>query len=115
MNFVKNKVDAAKQMLASIWSKISNTVQNTVQTVQQTVSWTRANGWPVSQNKSYLVGERWPELFVPNTPGKIVPNTSASGWININMGGVVVQNEADEDRLIQKMTRMIQLQKLWIS
>ena len=34
----------------------------------------RAEGGPVSGNKTYLVGERGPELFVPNVAGTIVPN-----------------------------------------
>lgn len=34
----------------------------------------RAEGGPVTPNKSYLVGERGPEMFVPNSAGTIVPN-----------------------------------------
>jgi lambda family phage tail tape measure protein len=34
----------------------------------------RANGGPVSDNKPYMVGEKGPELFVPNSAGNIVPN-----------------------------------------
>lgn len=34
----------------------------------------REKGGPVSGNKTYLVGERGPELFVPNVAGTIVPN-----------------------------------------
>ena len=34
----------------------------------------RASGGPVSSGRTYLVGERGPELFTPNTAGAIVPN-----------------------------------------
>jgi hypothetical protein len=34
----------------------------------------RASGGPVSPAKAYMVGEKGPELFVPNTAGKIMPN-----------------------------------------
>ena len=34
----------------------------------------RANGGPVMSNKPYIVGERGPELFVPNAGGTIIPN-----------------------------------------
>jgi len=34
----------------------------------------RATGGPVSRARSYLVGERGPELFVPSSSGSIVPN-----------------------------------------
>jgi hypothetical protein len=36
-------------------------------------------GGPVSAGSKYLVGERGPELFVPNTDGKIVPNDKIGG------------------------------------
>lgn len=34
----------------------------------------RASGGPVSANTPYLVGEKGPELFQPNTNGSIIPN-----------------------------------------
>ena len=34
----------------------------------------KAGGGPVSSGTAYLVGEKGPELFVPNTGGKIIPN-----------------------------------------
>lgn len=34
----------------------------------------RASGGPVMANRPYVVGERGPEMFVPNTNGSIVPN-----------------------------------------
>lgn len=34
----------------------------------------RADGGPVSPTHRYLVGERGPEMFVPNTQGTIIPN-----------------------------------------
>jgi TP901 family phage tail tape measure protein len=36
----------------------------------------RAEGGPVRAGRRYLVGERGPELFVPRTPGTIVPNAA---------------------------------------
>jgi lambda family phage tail tape measure protein len=43
-----------------------------------------------------LVGERGPELFVPNRPGTIIPNNQLSSMMNANNGitynGTVVQN-----------------------
>jgi len=48
----------------------------------------RANGGPVSPSKGYLVGERGPEWFRPNTAGSIIPNRQTMG------GAGVVQNIA---------------------
>lgn len=39
----------------------------------------KALGGPVDAGTSYLVGERGPEMFVPNTGGTIVPNSSMGG------------------------------------
>jgi hypothetical protein len=45
----------------------------------------RANGGPVSSGKSYLVGERGPELFVPSGSGNIIPNSAMGGGTVINL------------------------------
>jgi hypothetical protein len=42
-------------------------------------------GGPVSRGTSYVVGEQGPELFVPNTSGKIIPNGGSSGGTTINL------------------------------
>lgn len=39
----------------------------------------RAAGGPVDASSPYMVGERGPELFVPNRDGKIVPNNQLGG------------------------------------
>jgi hypothetical protein len=48
----------------------------------------RALGGPVQGNTPYLVGERGPELFVPNSGGNIIPNNKMGGG-----GGNVVVNQ----------------------
>lgn len=40
----------------------------------------RADGGPVSGNTPYLVGERGPELFVPATSGRIIPNNQVGSF-----------------------------------
>jgi hypothetical protein len=119
MDFVKKKVDSAKKMLASIGGKVSDAVWNTVSNIWNAVSGARANGGTVQAGKSYLVGEQGRELFVPQTSGTIVPNASLGGGITINMGGVSVSNEADENRLVEKIKKAFiqeaKLYNLWIS
>ena len=46
----------------------------------------KADGGPVNRGAGYIVGERGPEMFVPNTSGTIVPNSGLS------MGGGGVTN-----------------------
>ena len=46
----------------------------------------RAMGGPVSKGVPYVVGERGPEMFVPQASGNIIPNTKIRGY---NNGGEV--------------------------
>jgi len=48
----------------------------------------RANGGPVSSGRSYVVGEKGPEWFVPNQAGSIVPGGGGGGVTIINNTGV---------------------------
>lgn len=92
-----------------------------IQWVWGAISGARADGWPVSAGRTYLVGERWQELFVPKTDGTIIPNHALGGSsvININLGGVTVHNEADENRLVAKikdtLSRELRTARLWIA
>jgi hypothetical protein len=53
----------------------------------------KAEGGAVSSNRSYVVGERGPELFLPNTNGMIVPNNRLGGSggsvYNITVNGAI--------------------------
>lgn len=55
-----------------------------------------ARGGPVLAGANYLVGERGPELFVPNRAGSIIPNDELGGiWDNLwgaGAGGQVTLN-----------------------
>lgn len=58
----------------------------------------RANGGPVSGGKTYLVGERGPELFTPGSSGNITPN-GAMGGVTVNVinqggAGLAVQGQS---------------------
>jgi hypothetical protein len=53
----------------------------------------RAMGGPVNAGTNYIVGERGPELFMPNTSGTIIPNNKLSGGggtvINLTVNGAI--------------------------
>jgi tape measure domain-containing protein len=49
----------------------------------------RALGGPVMGNKPYIVGERGPELFTPNTTGSITPNNQLTGGGSTNVTFVI--------------------------
>ena len=49
----------------------------------------RAVGGPVTAGSPYIVGERGPELFMPNASGTIIPNGSLGGG-GSSLGGVTI-------------------------
>ena len=80
----------------------------------------RASGGPVRGGGTYLVGERWPELFTPRSSGSIVPNNALGGMsVSINFGGVSVRDDSDIQKIsnlvTEEMTRKLRLYNLWIA
>ena len=58
---------------------------------------TRAAGGPVKGGRSYLVGERGPELFSPGVSGMITPNHAFGGTtsvvVNVDASGSSVEGD----------------------
>ena len=63
------------------------------------ISGTRANGGPVINGSSYLVGERGAEIFTPSTSGNITPNHAMGG------GGSITVNvmSADPNEVVRAL------------
>ena len=63
-----------------------------------------ANGGRASAGRSYLVGERGPEIFTPKSSGTVIPNNQIGGSggivnnINVNVSAEGMQSNANEDR-----------------
>ena len=62
----------------------------------------RAMGGPVTGGKSYLVGERGPEMFSPGVSGMITPNHALGGStnvvVNVDASGSSVEGDEDQGR-----------------
>ena len=88
---------------------VSNDV---LDSVLSSVSGEKALGGPVSSGRSYLVGERGPELFVPGAQGNIVPNNamgSTSVVVNVDASGTEVQgNQGSADQLGRLIGQAVQ-------
>lgn len=69
----------------------------------------RANGGPVTAGRTFLVGERGPELFTPAISGNITPNNKLDGNTTINISGVFGSDAAEEigDMIIQKLNMTV--------
>ena len=63
-----------------------------------------ANGGRASAGRSYLVGERGPEIFTPKSSGTVTPNNKIGGSggvvnnINVNVDAGGMQSDANENR-----------------
>ena len=65
-----------------------------------------ANGGSAQAGRSYLVGERGPEIFTPKRSGVVIPNNQISSGssggivnnINVNVSAEGMQSNANEDR-----------------
>ena len=71
---------------------------------------TAANGGPVGMRRPYLVGERGPELFVPNQSGNIIPNHDLGGMggstnivVNVDASGSNVQGDEEQGRELGRL------------
>lgn len=99
----------AQKVGADIWSTVSNAWSATKNRVADKISWF-ANGWHVAWNVPILVGEKWPELFVPQTSWNIIPNDEM-WWnnvvVNVNFGGVAINNWMDASDLASTITDVI--------
>ena len=73
----------------------------------------KARGGPVTGGKSYLVGEKGPEMFSPRGSGNITPNNQMGGVTNninisVDASGSSVQGDADGQQFGEALAGVIQ-------
>ena len=113
IQMIKEFVEEVKE--SWLWSWIIDAWISVAKGIVKMATW-RAVWWPVSANTPYIVGENWPELFVPSNSWNIVPNDQM-WWIvvNVNFGGVAINNGSDEmsfaQTITQEITRELELYK----
>ena len=63
-----------------------------------------ANGGYAQRNKSYIVGERGPELFTPGAAGgQVSPMGSTNIVVNVDASGSNVQGDEDQGRELGRL------------
>lgn len=104
---VSAPIKAAGNVVKGAASAVSGAVKGVISKITG-----RADGGDVSGGTPYVVGERGPEMFVPNTSGRIIPNGGAGG-ITINMnGGTYLSESVAEDignKIISQFRRTIRI------
>ena len=67
----------------------------------------RAEGGPVKGGKSYIVGERGPEMFTPGSSGMITPNHALGGStnivVNVDASGSSVEGDEEQGRELGRL------------
>ena len=104
------------QQLEIWWKKVAD-ARKSAEVVSADVEW-KAVWWPVSVNTPYIVWEKWPELFIPNSSGRIVPNNEITNnnGISINLSWITVRSDADINAITDEIIRKIKLEKsFWIA
>ena len=66
----------------------------------------RANGGSVAKQRPYMVGENGPELFVPSSSGRIIPNNKMSGGGN-TVVNVTVNGDVSGRELVEKVSEQL--------
>jgi hypothetical protein len=79
----------------------SQNKQNFIKTLFAFAGGGMASGGTVAQGKPYVVGERGPELFIPNTQGQISQNARGMGGksVNVNFNINTIDSRGFEDAL----------------
>jgi len=104
-------LDTAAQLAANqlqkgvlgLFSNLFNFSTTPLNDIQSDVRFA-ANGGPAGMRKPFIVGERGPELFVPNQSGNIIPNHDLAGIgggstnivVNVDASGSSVEGDEEQ-------------------
>jgi hypothetical protein len=82
-SFIASVVDRVKDLIELVRS--NPLVKGIGSVIDNVFGGGRAAGGPVSGGTTYLVGEKGPELFTPNSSGAIIPNGAGGSGTTINL------------------------------
>lgn len=106
---IVNKIKSAQRAISE-FNPLWNSSRAAGAGIYDFIHWTRATGGYTSQNTPYLVGERWPELFIPTGSGRVMTNSQTMNWgqsVNISFGNVTISNGMELEDLTNKIKSVI--------
>lgn len=124
MDFALKAVDIVKWAWSAVTSAVAKikSAASSVWSAVWSVFWAKATWWQVDSWRTYLVGERWPELFTAPNTWRIIPNNQMSGWatINVNISWNNIDSRMDLEEIAEtitsKLTRDISIAwNFWIA
>jgi len=86
---IQSVIDKIRSLIALV--KANPIVKGIGNVIDAAFGGGRAVGGSIAPNTAYVVGERGPELFMPNSSGRIIPNNAIGGspTINLNVSGAI--------------------------
>lgn len=121
VDLVQSVVSWIRNARNNVKSSVSNFVDTWISKTKsliKAISWWKAWWWVVYWWESYIVWERWPELFTPSQRWSITPTNQITNnnGIEININGAVVRSDNDIQAIADEITRRIKLEKnFWIA
>jgi len=101
INGTKTLGDVARSVFGAIQRQLINFAATSFLRAIPGIGGFFANGGVTKPNKSYIVGERGPELFTPGVTGRVTPNHEMGGGsttvvVNVDASGSNVEGDEEE-------------------
>ena len=105
INGTKTLGDVARSVFGAIQRQLINFAATSFLKAIPGIGGFFANGGVTKPNKSYIVGERGPELFTPGVTGRVTPNHEMGGGstsvvVNVDASGSNVEGDEEESRAL---------------
>ena len=105
INGTKTLGDVARSVFGAIQRQLINFAATSFLRAIPGIGGFFANGGVTKPNKSYIVGERGPELFTPGVTGRVTPNHEMGGGsttvvVNVDASGSNVEGDEEEGRAL---------------
>ena len=105
INGTKTLGDVARSVFGAIQRQLINFAATSFLRAIPGIGGFFANGGVTKPNKSYIVGERGPELFTPGVTGRVTPNHEMGGGstnvvVNVDASGSSVEGNEEEGRAL---------------
>ena len=108
INGTKTLGDVARSVFGAIQRQLINFAATSFLRAIPGIGGFFANGGVTKPNKSYIVGERGPELFTPGVTGRVTPNHEMTGGsttvvVNVDASGSSVQGDEQQGRELGRL------------
>ena len=105
INGTKTLGDVARSVFGAIQRQLINFAATSFLRAIPGIGGFFANGGVTKPNKSYIVGERGPELFTPGVTGRVTPNHEMGGGsttvvVNVDASGSSVEGDEQEGQAL---------------